>query len=120
MSKGIVHGARMAAAIWLGAIAMAMSAGVAPAASAASSDQLARGQALLESNCSRCHAIGPAGASPFGAAPPFRTLHERYPVETLEEALAEGIISGHPVMPEFVFAPGEIDDIIAYLKSLQP
>jgi hypothetical protein len=32
-------------------------------------------------------------------APPFRTLHERYPVENLEEPLAEGIISGHPSMP---------------------
>jgi hypothetical protein len=52
-------------------------------------------------------------------APPFRTLHERYPVETLEEALAEGIATGHPAMPEFVFSVPEIKDFITYLKSLE-
>jgi K+-transporting ATPase ATPase B chain len=35
------------------------------------------------------------------------------------EALAEGIRTGHPQMPEFVFAPDEVDSIIAYLKSIQ-
>ena len=34
-------------------------------------------------------------------APPFRALHERYPVENLSEALAEGIRTGHPEMPQF-------------------
>jgi len=43
-----------------------------------------------------------------------------YPVSDLEEALAEGILSGHPAMPEFAFEPDEIDAIIAYLESLQP
>jgi hypothetical protein len=33
----------------------------------------------------------------------FRTLGKRYPIEALEEALGEGIISGHPDMPEFRF-----------------
>jgi cytochrome c len=40
-------------------------------------------------------------------APPFRTLHERYPVEDLVEPLAEGIVTGHPTMPEFRFDPGQ-------------
>jgi hypothetical protein len=52
-------------------------------------------------------------------APPFRTLHERYPVETLEEALAEGIITGHPNMPEFRLDPGQVGDVIAFLKTLE-
>ena len=34
-------------------------------------------------------------------APPLRNLHERYPVEDLEESLAEAIRTGHPAMPEF-------------------
>ena len=42
----------------------------------------------------------------------------RYPAESIEEALAEGIVSGHPDMPEFVFEPAEIDAIVAYLDSL--
>ena len=43
---------------------------------------------------------------------------KRYPAESIEEALAEGIVSGHPDMPEFVFEPPEIDAIFAYLDSL--
>jgi hypothetical protein len=33
----------------------------------------------------------------------------------LSEVLAEGIMLGHPDMPEFTFEPGEIEAIIAYL-----
>lgn len=87
---------------------------------AAYGQSVERGEAILEENCARCHAIGKTGESPFNPAPPFRTLHENYPVEFLEEALAEGIISGHPAMPALAFAPEQIGDIIAYLKSLDP
>lgn len=78
-----------------------------------------RGLVIVRANCSRCHAIGRIGASPLPIAPPFRTLHERYPVDDLEEPLAEGIVTGHPTMPEFRFDPGQVGDIIAYLKSLE-
>jgi cytochrome c len=78
-----------------------------------------RGLVIVRTNCSRCHAIGKIGDSPLPIAPPFRTLHERYPVDDLQEPLAEGIITGHPTMPEFRFDPGQVGDIIAYLKSLE-
>jgi len=52
-------------------------------------------------------------------APPFRTLHLHYPVEDLQEPLAEGIVTGHPTMPEFRFDPGQVGDVIAYLKTLE-
>ncbi len=78
-----------------------------------------RGFVIVRTNCSRCHAIGKVGESPLPIAPPFRTLHERYPVEDLQEPLAEGIITGHPTMPEFRFDPGQVGDIIAYLKTLE-
>jgi hypothetical protein len=58
-------------------------------------------------------------ASPLSIAPPFRTLHLRYPVETLDEALAEGIVTGHPTMPEFRLEADQIGDFIAFLKSLE-
>ncbi len=51
-----------------------------------------RGFVLLREDCSHCHAIGRVGGSPLKIAPPFRTLHEHYPVEDLEEPLAEGIL----------------------------
>ena len=78
-----------------------------------------RGLVIVRTNCSRCHAIAKVGDSPLPIAPPFRTLHERYPVEDLQEPLAEGIVTGHPSMPEFRFDPGQVGDIIAYLKSLE-
>ena len=78
-----------------------------------------RGKAYARLNCARCHAIERTGESPFSPAPPFRTLHQRYPVETLGEALAEGINTGHPAMPEFRLDPDEIHDLLSYLKTLE-
>ena len=78
-----------------------------------------RGFVFVRTHCARCHAIDKISASPLKMAPPFRTLHERYPVESLQEALAEGIVTGHPSMPEFQLDPGQVADVIAYLKSLE-
>jgi len=78
-----------------------------------------RGEALLITNCARCHAVGRGGLSPHPQAPPFRTLSRKFKVEGLAEALAEGISTGHPDMPEFVFEADEVGAIIEYLKSIQ-
>jgi cytochrome c len=78
-----------------------------------------KGEALVKENCSRCHAIGREGDSPHPPAPPFRTLSSKYPIEDLAESLAEGIVSGHPDMPIFVFDPKDVEAIIEYLKSIQ-
>ena len=78
-----------------------------------------RGRKFVETHCARCHAVGKAGPSPLAAAPPFRRLHERYPVEDLKEALAEGIVTGHPTMPEFQLDPDRIEDVVTYLKTLE-
>jgi cytochrome c len=97
------------AVMWLGLIPV----------TAEGAGDVAAGRAFVEEKCASCHAIGPSGASPLERAPPFRTLHERYPVESLAEGLAEGIVTGHPEMPQFVLEPEEIDAVIAYLKSLE-
>ena len=78
----------------------------------------ALGRSLLKVYCSGCHSIERAGDSPHEAAPPFRTLHEKYDVELLSEALVEGLVTGHPDMPEFAFDPQEAAAIVAYIKSL--
>ena len=93
------------------------------AALAPLSREIERGRAFAQRHCATCHAIGPTGPSPYDRAPPFRTLHERYDVEALAEALAEGIVVGHTgarQMPQFVLSTAEIDDLLAYLKSLEP
>ncbi len=78
-----------------------------------------RGRTFARNNCARCHAIDKVSPSRLKIAPPFRTLHLRYPVENLEEALGEGIVTGHANMPEFRLEPDQIGDFIAYLKSLE-
>lgn len=83
-------------------------------------DFVAAGLALAKANCGRCHALGLTDESPHKDAPPFRLVAERYPSENLAEALAEGIVSGHPDMPVYVFRPDEIEAFLAYLDSLGP
>jgi mono/diheme cytochrome c family protein len=78
-----------------------------------------RGLALATANCARCHSVDKVTVSPLKIAPPFRDLHKRYPVESLEEALAEGIVTAHQNMPEFRLDPGEVGDLISYLKWLE-
>jgi cytochrome c len=77
------------------------------------------GKAFAQANCSHCHSIDKFTQSSLAIAPPFRTLHLRYPVESLEEALGEGIVTGHPSMPEFKLDPGQVGDFISFLKSLE-
>ncbi len=78
------------------------------------------GREMAERLCAGCHAVGADDDSRHEAAPPLRDLAHRYPVVHLEEAFAEGIIVGHHEipMPEFVFEPPEIADLIAYLEAV--
>jgi mono/diheme cytochrome c family protein len=85
----------------------------------AQSPSVQRGLNLARVNCARCHSIDKVTESPIKIAPPFRTLHLKYPVENLEEPLAEGLVTGHPTMPEFRFEPDQIKDFINFLKSLE-
>jgi cytochrome c len=94
--------------------ALAISAGRAKA------QDLAQGRRLAEQNCARCHAIGRTGTSPHPSAPPFRVIAARGHVEDLQEALAEGIMVGHPDMPEFELQPVQIAAFLSYLRSLAP
>ena len=86
---------------------------------ARAADDLKRGEELLRRDCGPCHAVGKTGDSPRKEAPAFRTLSQRYPIEQLEESLGEGIMSGHPDMPEFSFDADDVGAIIAYLNSIQ-
>src|SRR5262245_28769818 len=92
------------ALVWVAVLAL----GTASAAQVPLSLEIERGRAFAQKNCATCHAIGRTGPSPYERAPPFRTLHERYDVEGLAEALAEGIVVGHTgarQMPQFALSP---------------
>jgi cytochrome c len=57
-----------------------------------------------------------SGESPLAHAPAFRTLHLKYPVSDLQRPLAQGV---HPEMPRFQLEAGQVEDIMAYLKTLE-
>lgn len=88
-------------------------------AGAGEDPRVKRGREIAVAACADCHAVGPAGTSPKPEAPPFRELGRKYPVESLEEALAEGVVVGHPGMPQVKMKEAEIGAFIAYLKSIQ-
>jgi cytochrome c len=85
----------------------------------AAADSVARGRLLLQQNCSRCHAIGEQGDSPHHQAPPFRRVMKIYGASSLSEALGEGLVTGHPDMPEFKFPPEDVGAIVDYLRTLE-
>jgi cytochrome c len=89
-------------------------------AQAASSSEVEAGRHLAQTYCGACHAVGASDPSPRLEAPPFRRLHERYPIQNLEEALGEGIFVGHTDMPRVIWEAKDIQAFIAYLQSLQP
>lgn len=90
---------------------------ITPALATTTAEQ--RGKAFARANCGHCHAIDRLSGSPLKIAPPLRTLHRRYPIETLGEALAEGIYTGHADMPAFELSPDQIHDLLSYLKTLE-
>jgi mono/diheme cytochrome c family protein len=99
------------------AIAVLLLATIDSSMAASPSEQ--RGQVFAHNNCARCHSINKVTESPLKIAPPFRTLHKRYPVEQLAEAFAEGIYTGHPTMPTFQLPPDQINDLISFLRTLE-
>jgi cytochrome c len=78
-----------------------------------------RGLTFVRANCAQCHSIDKVSESTLPIAPPFRTLHLKYPIESLQRPLSEGIIAGHPTMPQFRLDADQVTDVIAYLKTLQ-
>ncbi len=86
---------------------------------AAARDQVVSGQAIAQSECGSCHAVGEAGASPLPDAPAFRHLRARYRFDVLAEELRAGVHVGDARMPAFDLSVQEIDALIAYLGALE-
>lgn len=92
--------------------------GPTPAIADMTAQAAVRGQQLAAQACASCHATGTGSVSPMAEATPFREIAHRYPLDRLQEAFAQGLVTSHPAMPPFVFRAGEIDDLIAYLETV--
>jgi len=79
-----------------------------------------RGLTFVRVHCAQCHAIDKVSDSPLTIAPPFRTLHLKFPLESLRRRLAEGIVADHPTMPQFQLEADQIADVMAYLQTFEP
>jgi len=79
-----------------------------------------RGLTFVRVHCAQCHSIDKVSASPLAIAPPFRTLHQKFPVESLRRRLSEGIMTTHPTMPQFRLDADQVADVVAYLQTLKP
>lgn len=99
---------------------IAVSVGVACNLSPAAANEAAGGKALLEKNCSRCHAVAAGLESPLKEAPNLWTVLGHYPWERLEVELGEGIGSRHQEMPQIQFTEEEIVSIYSYLHQDLP
>jgi cytochrome c len=75
------------------------------------------GLRIAEAECAGCHAVGREGRSPLPAAPAFREFGRRWSID--QGALGERVSVAHGDMPEFIFEPDEIVDLVAYLLSIQ-
>ncbi len=90
-----------------------------PIESTATPQQIAQGEIIVERACASCHEVDPNATSPHPDAPNLSNLSQEYPVALLDEAFAEGIMVGHPDMPEFKLQPDQIEALIGYLESIQ-
>jgi mono/diheme cytochrome c family protein len=79
-----------------------------------------RGKALLETMCSRCHAVGKTGRSPHPDAPPFRSFgDDKLYDNDFGRRLQDGLSTMHPDMPTFHFSRDDAEDAVDYLRSIQ-
>jgi mono/diheme cytochrome c family protein len=100
--------------LWSGPLAALLLCAAAGEGHAAESES---GQALLERNCGRCHAVTLDTQSALKEAPNLRIVLSSYPTERLEFELGEGIGSRHKDMPQIQFTPEQVRAIVDYVTG---
>ena len=99
------------------AMGVAMLAATIAAPAAAESGNAARGRALAEQFCAKCHAIAPGRANPEPNAPGF--VRMAADPEQTRASLRQFIMLPHFEMPAQTITTAEIEDVIAYILSLR-
>ena len=78
-----------------------------------------RGKTIAVTRCSNCHSIERLAEAPARPRRPFEAFTSNTRSNCWEYALAEGMSTGHPRMPEFRLEPDQVGDFISFLKSLE-
>jgi mono/diheme cytochrome c family protein len=100
-------------------VPLVISAVLLAAPAAADETILAYGLRLVETNCTRCHAIGETGKSPHPYAPPFREAAKNYSYAELLDGFMEGLAVRHKDMPEWEMTEPQAEAIATYIMSLK-
>jgi mono/diheme cytochrome c family protein len=99
------------------ALVLAMSAASAQVVTDVGNPQAGRAFALR--NCADCHLVSPRQPTPPSVAkvPSFQAISKMR--STTEMSLRAFLSTPHPNMPNFVVAPNDQADVIAYILSLR-
>lgn len=77
-----------------------------------------KGELIARSVCAQCHAVRTRQLrSPVPMAPNFTSIATT--LGMTDRALRVWLQSSHPTMPNYVLAPDERDDVVAYILSLK-
>ena len=82
-------------------------------------ESIEHGRRVAEGTCARCHAVRAQGGSPNAFAPAFRDLRRTRSIASIEDTFAHGLIVAHPPMPAFAVTPGDMEDVLDYIRSIQ-
>src|SRR5262249_5691458 len=74
------------------------------------------GHRIAERWCSSCHAVDKHAANPT-PAPAFADIAARHPND--EKWLRAWLMTPHPSMPDLNLSRREIEDLVAYLRSVR-
>jgi mono/diheme cytochrome c family protein len=101
------------------ALAAALVTGVVSAAAGPqATPSLDRGAQVAQDRCASCHGVALEAASPSHDAPLFRVLSRLYSAQDLERKLSNISQNGHFEMPAVSIREDEIEDVSAYIASL--
>jgi mono/diheme cytochrome c family protein len=84
---------------------------------AASAGDVRQGATIAKRWCAACHVVDPSQTSAFADAPSFSDIAMR---RTDRKQLAGFLANPHPPMPDMHLSRKEIDDIVSYIRSLDP
>jgi len=105
-------GPRLAA---MAMVASVLCLGAAPALT----PSIERGAEVAQARCASCHGVALEAASPSHDAPLFRVLSRLYSAQDLERKLDAISRDGHFEMPPVTLHEDEIEDVSAYIASLE-
>lgn len=75
------------------------------------------GATIAQRWCAECHVVSAEQASAFADAPSFGDIARR---RADRKEIANFLANPHPPMPDMHLSRGEIDDIVTYIRSLDP